>query len=72
MRLGGEGDTTPPLSQIHSMEDWMHILHTHSHEGFPEIDPPDHSPCETRCPTRSTPSQRSPIGEIYRNHGRHL
>ena len=32
--VGGEGDTTPPLPQIHSVEECMHILHTHSHEGF--------------------------------------
>ena len=37
LRLGGEGDTTLPLPQIHSMEYWMHIHHTRSHEGFLEI-----------------------------------
>ena len=50
----------------------MHIRHTHSDEGFSEIDSPDHSPCEARCPTGLTPPRRTPIGETRRNHGRNL
>jgi hypothetical protein len=32
LRLGGEGNTTPPLPQNHSRGDCIHILHTHLHE----------------------------------------
>ena len=34
---GWGGGHNSPLAQIHSVEDWMHILYTHSCEGFSEI-----------------------------------
>ena len=42
---GGEGHNTP-LPQIHSVEDWRHIIHTHSHEGFSQI---PHQYKDTTC-----------------------